>query len=265
MSPRSVFDHCRLPFVTLALLWVAAAPALTMTAVDDPDDDGMPGVADSPPPLHDDSAGLVVISKDLAYCYFGLYRAIQMASEPWDLLDRTVAAMLSPAGGSRRILLITYSNQLVPPVHYLQEDGYAVYQHLRLAGYQVTGRGQWEVPDLDVFFLRQFDLIVHWHTGSYGLGQVRESGVPLLTVCTWHASALGLGMYAQDHRIVESVCISETYGPTAGCVPGELDFGDWMWSYEVRPARDVLTLVRYRCQSVATEAMSWGSLKSMFH
>jgi hypothetical protein len=260
-----MFNHCRLPIMILAVLWGVVAPARTMTAVDDPDGDGMPGLADSPPPLHDNSAGLVVISKDLSYCYFGLYRAIQMAAEPWDLLDRTVAAMLSPAGGSGRILIITYLNQFVPPVHYLQEDGYAVYQHLRLAGYQVTGRDQSAVPDLDVDFLRQFDLIVHWHTGGYGLGQVLESGVPLLTVCPWHASALGLGTYAQDHRIVESVCISEIYGPTAGCVPGDLGFGDWMWSYEVRPAEDVLTLVRFRCPTVATETMSWGSLKSAFH
>ena len=257
--------RCSLQVVLLAALWAAVAPAQTMTAADDPDVDGMPGLADSPPPLHDDSAGLVVISKDLAYCYFGLYRAIQMSAEPWDLLDRTVAAMLSHAGGSRRILLITYSNQLVPPVHYLQEDGYAIYQHLRLAGYQVTGRDQSAVPDLDVGYLRQFDLIVHWCIWSYGLGPVPESGVPLLTVSPGHASALGLGTYAQEHRVVESVCISETYGPTAGCVPGEIGFGDWMWSYEVRPAVDVLTLVRYRCPTVATEAMSWGSLKAKFY
>jgi hypothetical protein len=254
-----------LPVALLAITWAVAASARTITAADDPDGDGIPGLAESPPPLNDGSAGLVVVSKDLATCYFGLYRSTQMSTAPWDLFDRTVEAMLSHAGGGSRILLFTYNNQLLLPVDYLQEDGYAVYVRLLLDGYQVTGRHQWDLPGLDAGFLRQFDLIVHWHTGSYGLGQVRDAGVPILTVCLEQASALGLGSASQDHRMVDSVCISESHGPTAGCLPGDLDFGGTrMWTSALAPADDALTLVRYRCPVVASESVNWGSLKSAY-
>jgi hypothetical protein len=262
---HSHFSHCRLPFVLLMIVWALAAPGWTMTAADDPDGDGVPGIAAPPPPLNDGSSGLVMISKDLTRCYFGLYRATQMTTAPWELFDRTVEAMLSLAGGGTRILLFTYSNQLLLPVHYLQEDGYAVYVRLLLANYQVTGRFQGDLPGLDADYLRQFDLIVHWHTGSYGMGQLLDAGVPILTVCPWQAHALDLGSYAQDHRMIDSVCVSESHGPTAGYVPGNLDFGGArMWTYALDPADDVLTLVRYRCAVVASESMNWGSLKSTY-
>lgn len=254
-----------MPVALLAIVWAVAAPAQTITAADDPDGDGIPGIAETPPPLNDGSAGLVVVSKDLTRCYFGLYRATQMSAAPWDLFDRTVEAMLSHAGGGTRILLLTYNNQLQLPVNYLQEDGYAVYARLLLGQYQVTGRHQWDLPHLDADFLRQFDLIVHWHTGCYDLGQVRDAGVPILTVCLEQARALGLGSYSQEHRMVDSVCISDSHGPTAGCLPGDLDFGGTrMWTHALAPADDVLTLVRYRCPLVTSESISWGSLKSAY-
>lgn len=60
-------------------------------------------------------------------------------------------------------------------VDQVQEVGYAVYVRLLLDNYP-----------------RQFDLIVHWHTCSYGMGQVREAGVPVLTVNPSQAHALDL-------------------------------------------------------------------------
>lgn len=264
MNPRSVSRCSRSAVVLLATLWAVAAHAQAITAVDDPDGDGVSGLATASPPLEDGSSGLVVISKDLDHCYFGLYRATQMSAEPWDLFNRTVAAMLARSGGGTRILLLAYNNQFQPPVVYLQEDGYAVYVHLQLAGYLVTGYPMEALPGLDDGFLRQFDLIVDWSTGAFGSGRLPTSGVPVLTINHGVATALGLGTFSGDHRIVWSVCISESIGPTAGLVPGDIDFDDWMWTYALGPARDALTLVRYRCPTVSTEEINSGALKAMF-
>ncbi|UCB60138.1 MAG: hypothetical protein JSW72_08515 [Candidatus Bathyarchaeota archaeon] len=157
---------------------------------------------------------VLIISYPQRYAYFGWFRASQMPSTGWELLNRTIlwaAGYLLP--NETRIVFFA---RMQPA-----DDSAVVYGWLVGSGYDALNidvRNHSDAEGLPSEYYDDFDLVIYWNTTGYDSINIIDSEIPFLTVSAAQTDEMGLGsgiVTTQAHNDTFYV-VNNNYYPTHG-------------------------------------------------
>jgi len=197
------------------------------------------------------SKDVLIISYPEKYAYFGWFRAFQMSSTGWALLNRTIlwaAGHMLP--NETRIVFFA---RMQP-----DDDSAAVYGWLIGSGYDALNievRNHSESEGLPSEYYDDFDLAIYWNTTGYNSINIVNSGIPFLTVSAAQTDEMGLGSGAvttQAHNDTFYVVNNNCY-PTHAYPLCSLIFESGMDYEATEAAGRGKVLVRAEVESVGSQ------------
>jgi hypothetical protein len=207
--------------------------------------------------LYARAGDVLIINDPHKLAFFGYYRATQMPSTGWELLNSTILwadSYLPP--DETRIVLFTYDGTVSDSCP-CNEDAARVYTWLIDSGYvagNISVHNQHDAEALPPTYYDDFDLVIYWNTFGYNSTNIVISGIPFITVSSMQTDEMGIGTGAQTLHESRNTfhVVNNDYYPTQSYALGKLLFESSMLTDGTQATASGKVLVKAEVESVTS-------------